>query len=76
MSSGEAAAMCLQSAAAIGDRCGDSRGLGSVFDLFGHGEALQLGIETQWNTFDSSQVASAQPVFDHVRFHMRNICTG
>ena len=45
VSSGEAAAMCLQGAAAIGDRCGDCHGLVSVFNLFGHGEALQLGIE-------------------------------
>jgi hypothetical protein len=46
MSSGEAAAMRLQSAAVIRDGCGDSHGLASVLDFFRHGEVLQLGIET------------------------------
>ena len=45
VSSGEAAAMCLQRAAAIGDRCRDCHGLASVLNLFGHGEGLQFGIE-------------------------------
>ena len=76
MSSGKAAASCLQSAAVIRDRCGDSHALASVHDLFSHGEAMQLGVETQWNTLRSGQVPSPHPAFYEVRFHMRHACPG
>jgi hypothetical protein len=76
MSSCKAAASCLQSAAAVRDWCRDGYSFASVHNLFRHGEALQLGIETQWNALDGGQVTSPQPVFHRVSFHMRDTCPG
>jgi hypothetical protein len=76
MYAGKGAASRLESTGVVRNRSRHGYSSATVHDLFGHSETLQLGIETEWNSFTRGQVTSAQVVFHDARFHMRGSYPG